>query len=138
MFPIATTKGGTCKAVPDVCKTPAPPPVNQVPVPYVNSGMLMQATPTTVAKKVTVVGFPALTMNSKIAMTSGDEAGSLGGVISGTIKGPAQFNIGSFSVEIEGSPAVYQTCMTGQNGSSANAPVGLHDSPSQADVKIAM
>jgi len=35
-------------------------------------------------------------------VTSGDEPGTLGGIISGTIKGPAEFMMYSFDVKFEG------------------------------------
>ena len=43
IFPAMTNGGGQCMAAPDVCLTPAPPPVGQVPVPYPNNGMMNQA-----------------------------------------------------------------------------------------------
>ena len=42
---------------------------------------------------------------SKYAMTSGDEAGSAGGVMSGVIKGEAEFMMYSFDVKLEGKNA---------------------------------
>jgi hypothetical protein len=129
--------GGTADAMPDTCKTPAPPGP-PVPVPYPNTAMMMMAIPPTCTKKVFVVSMPALTMQSKIAMTAGDEAGVAGGVVSGTIMGPAQFTMGSIKVNMEGQPVAYQTCPTGHNGTSANAPVGVHASPSQMKVFVAL
>lgn len=137
MFPMSTTQGGTCNAVPDTCKTPAPP-APPIPVPYPNVAMLMQATPTTCATKVLVLNMPVVTIATKIPMTSGDEAGAAGGIVSGTIKGPAQFTKASAKVMAQGKPVVFQTCTTGHNGSSANAPAGIHSSPSQAKVLVAM
>jgi hypothetical protein len=137
MFPVSTLMGGTAMAMPDTCKTPAPPGP-PIPVPYPNTAMMMLAIPPTCTKKVFVLAMPVLTVQSKIAMTAGDEPGAAGGVVSGTIMGPAKFTMGSLKVKMEGQAVVYQTCPTGHNGSSANAPVGVQDAPSQEKVFVAM
>ena len=133
-FPATTTQGGQCMAMPDVCKTPTP--AGPVPIPYPNIAMPMQADVGTCTKKVTIACAPALTLNSQITMTSGDEAGSAGGVVSGKIKGPAKYSQGSMKVMLEGAPAVYMTSPTQHNGSSANAPTGVQIAPSQAKVIV--
>ncbi|AUX31883.1 PAAR-like domain-containing protein [Sorangium sp. So ce296] len=137
MFPIATRQGGTCEAFPDTCKTPAPP-APPVPVPYPNTAQLVQANPGTCAKKVKVLNQPVITKQTVIPMSAGDEAGAAGGVVSGTIKGPVQFKQGSAKVKVEGQPVVFQTCMTAHNGTNANMPAGVHSSPSQTKVSVAM
>jgi len=124
-------------ANPDTCKTPAPP-APPVPTPYPNLGQLAQVNRATCAMKVSVLNQPVLHVNSRIAMTSGDEAGSAGGVVSGTIKGPAKATKGSAKVFVGGLAVVFQSCPMAQNGVSANAPTGIHDSPSQAKVFVAM
>ena len=93
MFPIATKQGGTAVAFPDVCKTPTP--AGPVPIPYPNTGQMMQANPGTCPKKVKILNQPPLTTQSIIVMSSGDEAGTVGGVVSGMVKGPVQFKKGS-------------------------------------------
>lgn len=135
MFPVTTKQGGTCDAFPDTCKTPAPPGP-PVPVPYPNTAMLVQANPGTCSKKVKILNQPAVTLQTMIPMTSGDEAGAAGGVVSGMIKGPATFKKGSAKVKVEGQPLVFQTCTAAQNGSNANAPMGVQSSPSQAKVLV--
>lgn len=137
MFPVATKQGGTCEAFPDTCNTPAPP-APPVPVPYPNTAQLVQANPGTCSKKVKVLNQPVITKQTVITMSAGDEAGSAGGVVSGMIKGPVQFKQGSAKVKVEGQPLVFQTCMTGHNGTNANAPAGVHSSPSQTKVSVAM
>lgn len=135
MFPVATMMNGMCNAMPDVCKTPAPP-APPIPVPYPNIAMMMQANPTSASKKVKIMAMPVIVMTTKIPMTAGDEPGSAGGVVSGTIKGPAMFTRGSAKVMVEGKPVVFQTCTSGHNGNAANAPLGLHDIPSQPKVTV--
>jgi len=137
MFPVSTKQGGDCNAFPDTCKTPAPP-APPIPTPYPNAAQLMQANPGTCAKKVKGLNQPLILKSTVVPMSSGDEAGSAGGVVSGTIKGPVSFKKGSAKVKAEGQPIVFQTCTTGHNGTSANAPMGVQASPSQSKIFVAM
>jgi hypothetical protein len=137
MFPIATTQGGTSDAFPDTCKTPAPPGP-PVPMAYPSKAAFAQANRGMATKKLKICGQPVVHVNTQISMTSGDEAGSVGGVVSGTIKGPAKAQKGSMKVKVEGLAAVFQTCPVGHNGVSANAPLGIHDAPSQTKVTVTM
>ena len=125
-----------CFAMPDVCKTPTPG--GPVPMPYPNMAQLMQASQGTCSQKVKVMNKPVATLKTEIPMSSGDEAGTAGGVVSGRNKGPVKFLKGSMKVSVEGSPPVYHTCMAGQNGSNANAPSGTQISPSQVKVLVGM
>ncbi len=131
-----TKQGGMCQATPDTCKTPSP--AGPVPVPYPNISQCNQTTASTAAQKVKVVGMAPLHKGSEIPMSSGDEAGSAGGVVSGKIKGETTFVKFSAKVKVEGNNAVYQTCTTAQNGKNANAQGGLQADPSQSKVKVAM
>jgi hypothetical protein len=135
MMPASTTMNGQCLAFPDVCKTPAPS--GTVPIPYPNIGMCMQASSGT-ANKVKLMNMPAILMNTKISMSSGDEAGSIGGVSSNMIKGEVSYKKGSAKVKFEGKAAAYISCTTGQNGSNANMPAGAQIAPSQTMVLVAM
>jgi len=130
-----STKGkGDCAAFPDVCKTPSP--AGPVPIPYPNMGQLAQADAGTCSAKVKILNKPVVTLKTEIPMSSGDEAGSAGGVMSGKNKGPIKFLKGSLKVTVEGTPVVFLTCMSGQNGSNANAPAGAQISPSQEKVMV--
>lgn len=135
-MPLASTKGGgQCFAFPDVCKTPTPG--GPVPLPYPNIAMLNQASGGTLSSKVKIAGDKAATQGTEISMSSGDEAGSLGGVVSNKIKGPAKFTQGSSKVKIEGKGAAYLGAMVGQNDSSnSNMPAGHQVSPSQIKVTV--
>jgi hypothetical protein len=135
MFGVTTLQGGLCQAFPDTCKTPAPP-APPVPIPYPNVAMCNQATPATCSQKVTVLNQPVLHQQSEIPMSSGDEAGAAGGVVSGQIKGPAAYRSASVKVKVEGKAVVFHTAMVGQNGKSANAPVGVQVAPSQTKVVV--
>lgn len=134
MFGISTKGGGMSQAMPDVCKTPAPPAPSPIPMPYPNMAMLNQAMME--SQKVKVMNMGVVTMASSISMTSGDEAGVAGGMMSGQIKGPAKAKKGSAKVMVEGQPAIFQTCMFGQNGNNANSPAGVHSTPSQVKVTV--
>jgi hypothetical protein len=133
-FPWTTKAAGMCQAFPDTCKTPAPP-APPVPLPYPNVAQCPQADPGTCSQKTTVEGQAALHKGSEIPMSSGDEAGSAGGVVSGKIKGEAKFVKFSAKVTVEGQAVVFQTCTTAQNGKNANAQ-GLQPDPSQTKVFV--
>jgi hypothetical protein len=93
--------GGQSPVFPDVCKTPTPG--GPVPIPYPNIGMSSNASggPTSVK----VDGQMPMAKGAKYTMTSGDEAGSAGGVMSSSIKGEAEFMMYSFDVKLEGNNA---------------------------------
>lgn len=93
----------------DICKTP---PFCQ-PVPFSNVAMSSDATGT--ASSVVVNGNPVCHVASTFAKSSGDEAGSCGGIMSGTIAGMAEFITFSPNVFIEGQPAVRQGDMMVSN-----------------------
>ncbi|MGH0035850.1 MAG: PAAR-like domain-containing protein [Myxococcota bacterium] len=136
MFPIATNKAGMCQAFPDTCKTPAPPGP-PVPIPYPNIANMNQANAGTCSAKVLIEMKNTVTKQTEIPMSSGDEAGSAGGVVSGKIKGEATFTKKfSMKVKAEGQNVIFHTCVCGQNGKSANMPSGTHVQPSQAKVKV--
>jgi len=123
--------------MPDVCKVPAPP-APPIPTPFPNMAQLNQANVGSCSQKVKIMNKNVVTMKSEIPMTSGDEAGSAGGLVSGQIKGPAKPKKGSAKVKVEGQAVIFQTCMFGQNGNNANAPAGVQLQPSQTKVKVGM
>jgi len=99
---------GTLTTV-DVCNTP---PFCQS-VAYTNIAKSADSAKT--ATSVKINGNPACHLVSNFAQSTGDEAGSCGGVVSGTIKGMAEFITGSPNVFFEGIPAVRQTDMMVSN-----------------------
>lgn len=93
---------GVSIAFPDVCKTPAPP-APPIPIPYPNiakSGDTAKGT-----KKVKVEGKPVCVKDSNFSTSMGDEAGTIGGVMSSKTKGKAEFVNFSFDVKFEGKNA---------------------------------
>ncbi|RDH83860.1 MAG: hypothetical protein DIZ80_06920 [endosymbiont of Galathealinum brachiosum] len=90
--------GGLSVVFPDVCKTPTPG--GPVPIPYPNIG---KASDTTAgAKSVKTDGKMPMVKGAKYSMSTGDEAGSVGGVVSGCTKGECEFMMYSFDVKFEG------------------------------------
>lgn len=83
---------------PDVCKTPTPG--GPIPIPYPNIGKSSDASqgPNTVKTD----GQMPMVKGAKYMMSTGDEAGSVGGVMSNVIKGECEFMLYSFDVKFEG------------------------------------
>lgn len=133
MFPASSKQGGLCFAFPDVCKTPSPG--GPIPIPYPNFGQVMQITKT--ANKVKFCNKEAVTKNSEIPMSQGDEAGSLGGVVSNVFINKVIYRKCSSKVKAQGHQVAYLTSMTGQNGTNANMPAGNQVAPSQVKVIVA-
>lgn len=99
----ATIQAGDVICYMDTCKTPAPPAA-PIPIPYVNIAMTMMAMPT--VTQVLIMGCPSLNLGSKVSISSGDEPGVAGGVISGSFIGECEFTNGSMKVTLKGKPAV--------------------------------
>lgn len=89
---------GMSIAFPDVCLTPTP--AGPVPIPYPNIAQSADVSggPTSVK----VDGAMPATKGATYAKSTGDEAGSAGGVASGCIKGAAEFVLYSFDVKLDG------------------------------------
>lgn len=125
--PICSIQGGSALGVPDVCKVPSP--AGPVPTPFPNQGQMMMATPP--ATSVLVAGSPCVNLSSQIPISSGDEAGVAGGVVSNTIVGSVAFTVGSMVVFANGAPVVTLGAMTTHNHNNA---VGSVIAPSQSTV----
>jgi hypothetical protein len=89
---------GQSPIFPDVCNTPTP--AGPVPIPYPNMGK--SADTTSGPTSVTTDGQMPMTQDAKYMMSTGDEAGSALGVMSGKIKGTCEYMIYSFDVQFEG------------------------------------
>ena len=137
MFPASTKSAGQCATTgpTDVCKTPAPPAPVPPPMPYPNIAMCGQATGT--SSKVKICGSPTCTTSSEIPMSTGDEPGVAGGLVSAQFKGKVAWKKGSSKVKAEGNPVVYVSGMTAHNGNNSNT-VGVQVAPSQVKVLVAM
>lgn len=115
-------------AFPDVCTTPALPPV---PVPYPNIALQPMAIPNNF--KVFTMGTPAHNLGTVVPMSNGDNAGVLMGVASGTVMGPKRSITGAFTCLITGLPATRLTSLSMQNSTNM---LGMSLVPSQFKVII--
>jgi hypothetical protein len=134
MFPASTTGGGMSMAFPDVCKVPSP--AGPIPTPFPNVAQLTMANPGTCSTKVKIMNMPVFVQKSQIPLSSGDEPGVAGGVVSGVFINTMKPMMAKPKVQVEGSPIVTQMCTAGQNGASPNAPGGTILAPSQTMVIV--
>lgn len=111
---------GMAMFFPDVCKTPAPP-AGPIPIPYPNIAMSTDTDKG--SEKVKIDGCPVMLDGSNFKTSTGDEAGSAGGVVSSKTKGKAEFVNFSFDVKIEGKGVPrLADMMLGNKGGSPNTP----------------
>jgi len=99
------TIGLSTATLPDVCKTPSPG--GPVPVPYPNvadQGSLSKGTKTVKAKRKMIA-----VKGSEYSRSTGDEAGTVGGVKSSTFKKETSWITYSFDVKLEGKNACRHT-----------------------------
>jgi len=90
--------GGMSMVFPDVCKTPSP--AGPVPIPYPNIG---QASDTSEGpSSVKTDGQMPMVKGAKYSRSSGDEAGTAGGVLSSVNMNVCEFMLYSFDVKFEG------------------------------------
>ncbi|MEL7090410.1 MAG: DUF4150 domain-containing protein [Pseudomonadota bacterium] len=101
---------------PDVCKTPTPG--GPVPIPYPNIAFSKHLTKGT--KTVKVDGQSVAIKPSEFYTSTGDEPGTLGGVVSGVNKGKAKFINYSFDVKFEGKNVPRLTDPMTMNGNAPN------------------
>ena len=93
--------GGMSTVFPDVCKTPTPG--GPVPIPYPNIGKASDTS--NGPKSVKIDGKMPMVKGSVYSTSTGDEAGTLKGVISNKTKGECEFMMHSFDVKFEGKNA---------------------------------
>lgn len=134
MLPASTKAGGVYFAMPDVCLTPAPP-APPVPIPYPNTAQVAASNGT--ISKVLIENKETVAEGSKVPNSSGDEAGTNGGVTSGVNMGPVEPKVFSSKVFAGGKKVVFVTATSAHNGTSANMPAGAQIAPSQAKVFVA-
>jgi len=90
--------GGMSTVFPDVCKTPSPG--GPIPIPYPNIGK--SADTSGGPSSVKVEGNMPMVKGATYSTSSGDEAGTVGGVVSSTNMGVCEFMMYSFDVKFEG------------------------------------
>lgn len=110
---------GLVTFMPDVCLTPSPG--GPVPIPYPNIAMSQDTDRG--SSSVSCDGNPIMLKDSEFSKSTGDEAGTSGGVASGTTRGPAQFMNYSFDVKADGEPVARMgDLMLGNKGAAFNTP----------------
>jgi hypothetical protein len=90
--------GGMSIAFPDVCKTPAAP--SPLPIPYPNIGKSSDTSGG--PSSVKTDGEMPMVKGATYSRSSGDEAGTLGGVVSNVNMSECEYLIYSFDVKFEG------------------------------------
>lgn len=105
---------GMIIAFPDVCKTPSPG--GPIPIPYPNIARSSDSADT--SKKVKVNGQGIMLKDSNFSKSNGDEAGTVGGVVSNCNRGKAMFVNYSFDVKVEGKNVPRKMDPMKQNGGS--------------------
>lgn len=132
MLPASTNGGGACNNTPpDVCNTPSPN--GPVPIPYPNIAQCPMAINTAIS--VMFSQRPVIHKMSEIPLSSGDEAGTAGGVKSGVFIQKTTFLMGASKVFVEGQPVVLHSANTAHNGANFNIP-GVQAAPSQVKVLV--
>lgn len=121
MMPM-TFGAGMSMGMPDVCKMPP----FALPAPFPN--MAMNATVVPSYFTIMINGQPELNITAMHALTNGDEAGAMGGVVSGVIMGPARCMLGSVRYFVGGAPS--WRCLSPTMHNMINAP-GATMAPSQ-------
>jgi len=105
---------GMIIAFPDVCKTPSPG--GPIPIPYPNIARSSDSAKT--SKKVKINGQKIMLKSSNFSKSNGDEAGTVGGVVSNCNRGKAMFVNYSFDVKVEGKNVPRKMDPMKQNGRS--------------------
>ncbi|HEY4082587.1 MAG TPA: DUF4150 domain-containing protein [Burkholderiaceae bacterium] len=119
--------GGMDLAPCDVCKTP---PL-AIPIPYTNIANGAEAVPN--VPTIIYVGGPVHNLNTVIPVTHGDEAGSMGGIASGTVAAQSRHVTGASTIIIQGAPI---TRMSSVNLPNQQNTSGSRLSPSQTKILI--
>jgi hypothetical protein len=127
---VHATSNGVATNFPDVCNTPSP--VGPIPIPYPNVALSSDTSLGSVQVKMD--GNPIMLQTSVFSMSTGDEAGSAGGVVSGVIKGKAQFVCFSFDVMVESKcvPRLADPMVQNLGGAPNTAPMPLVQPPAVA------
>jgi len=112
---------GIVTVFPDVCKTPTPG--GPVPIPYPN--IAMSSDTAKGSKSVKMDGNPIMLKGSNFKTSTGDEPGSLKGIVSSKIKGIAEFINYSFDVKVEGKnvPRLGDMMVQNKGGAPNTAPI---------------
>ena len=124
---VQTFGAGNAMGTPDVCKTPP----FAIPAPFPN--LAANATAVPAQFRIMINGQPILNVASMISLSSGDEGGTMGGVVSQVVMGPCNAVMGSMRYMVGGTPA--QRCLDPTTHNAGNT-VGANTVPSQVIVTV--
>jgi hypothetical protein len=115
------TSGGVVTVFPDVCKTPTGG--GPVPIPYPNIAKSQDTAKG--SKTVKMDSNPIMLKDSNFSTSTGDEPGSLKGIVSGKVKGKAEFVNYSMDVRVEGKnvPRLGDMMVQNKGGAPNTAPI---------------
>lgn len=113
--PVTETSGHQGVAPVDVCLTPVGP--NLVPIPYVNRAQAKELRHGSTT--VRIDGAQVMLAGSQLRPSTGNEAGTGGGIASRVTRGPCEALQTSMCVRIEGAHVVRAGDVTLQNGKNA-------------------
>ncbi len=106
-----TASGGMTMGFPDTCQIPTI--IGPIPIPFPNIAFPSSATPT--VKKIKYSGAAAENMKSKAPTSLGDQAGLLGGLMSGTFGMTVETILPVFTIILDGMPATRMLGLTLHN-----------------------
>jgi len=106
-----TMGAGTDLGFPDVCLTPVGPV--PTPIPYPDIAESITSAPA--AYNVLVDCMPVINTLSEGLVSEGDDTGVELGVVSHMISGETRYEVGCFTIFVDGMPAQRLTSVTGQN-----------------------
>ena len=115
------SSNGIVTVFPDVCKTPTPG--GPVPIPYPNIAMSKDTAKG--SKSVKMDRNPIMLKGSNFSTSTGDEPGTLKGIVSSQTKGKAEFVNYSFDVKVEGKnvPRLGDMMVQNKGGAPNTAPI---------------
>ncbi len=115
------TSDGIVTVFPDVCKTPTPG--GPVPIPYPNIAFSTDTAKG--SKTVKMDGNPIMLKGSNFSTSTGDEPGSLKGIVSSKVKGKAEYVNYSLDVKVEGKnvPRLADMMVQNKGGAPNTAPI---------------
>ena len=132
---LLTTGSGMNYAYPDICYMPVVTAAGTVPTPVTYPNISYSAVASPSISTVTIDCMPSVNILSYDAVSSGDETGTYGGMVSGVFDGETMYTLGCTTITVGGANAQRYCSITGQNcsGVLSNA-VGACLTPSQYTV----
>ena len=112
---LLTTGAGMSYAYPDCCYMPVVTAAGTIPTPTPLPNLSYSAVASPSVDDVTIDCMPAVNNLSYDAISSGDETGTLGGLVSATFDGETMYMVGCVTITVGGAPAQRLASVTGNN-----------------------